>query len=241
MLNTNDYKLKKHFIVRDIYYTFVGIKDNFMEIVIIVSIVIAAYVLGSIPSAVWIGKTFYGVDVRQHGSHNAGATNTMRVLGRRAALPVFVIDAGKGYAAVMLSFLSPLEPFSEPFIYLRIVLIAAAILGHIFPLFANFKGGKGVATIAGCLIAMAPIPLACSFVVFLIILFTTHYVSLGSITAGAMFPLFVYLKFMVMSEPVSPTMVGFGVVVAIMLLLTHRKNFARLKNGTESKTYLFKK
>lgn len=211
-----------------------------MEIIVIATLIIAAYLLGSIPSAVWIGKTFFGVDVREHGSHNAGATNVMRVLGRRAALPVFIIDAGKGYAAVMISFLSPLVPFSEPFIYLRLALIVAVILGHIFPVFAKFRGGKGVATMAGCLIAMAPIPLACSFLVFSVILLTTHYVSLGSIVGGALFPLFVYLKFIVMAEPVSPTLVGFGVLVAAMLLITHRKNFVRLKNGTESKTYIFK-
>lgn len=212
-----------------------------MDIIIIISLVILAYLLGSIPSAVWIGKRFYGIDVREHGSHNAGATNTMRVLGRRAALPVFVIDAAKGYAAVMISFLSPLEPFSEPFMYLRIVLIAAAILGHIFPVFAGFKGGKGVATISGCLIAMAPIPLACSFLCFIIILLTTHYVSLGSITGGVLFPLFVYLKFVIWGEPVSPTLIVFGFIVTIMLLITHRKNFKRIIDGTESKTYPFKR
>lgn len=212
-----------------------------MDVVIIISLIIAAYILGSIPSSVWIGKSFYGVDVREHGSHNAGATNTMRVLGRRAALPVFIIDAGKGYAAVMLSFLSQLVPFSEQFIYLRIGLIAAVILGHIFPIFASFRGGKGVATIAGCMIAMSPIPLACSFSVFCIILLTTHYVSLGSIIGGSLFPIFVYLKFIIFGEPISPTLIGFGIVVAAMLLFTHRKNFKRLKEGTESKTYLFTK
>lgn len=212
-----------------------------MDILIIVLLIIAAYILGSIPSAVWIGKAFYGVDVREHGSHNAGATNTMRVLGRKAAIPVFIIDAGKGYAAVMISFLSPLTPFSEPFINLRIVLIAMAIVGHIFPLFANFKGGKGVATVAGCLIAMAPIPLACSFLVFCIVLFTTHYVSLGSICAGALFPIFVLLKFIIFGEPISPTLIIFSLLVAAMLLFTHRKNYKRLLSGTESKTYLFKR
>lgn len=212
-----------------------------MEIVIIVSLIIVAYLLGSIPSSVWIGRIFYGVDVRRHGSRNAGATNTLRVLGRRAALPVFIIDAGKGYAAVMLSFLSALVPFSEQFIYLRIGLIAAVILGHIFPLFAGFRGGKGVATISGCLIAMAPIPLACSFAVFIIIFLWTHYVSLGSIVGGVLFPLFVYLKFVIWGEPISPTLIGFGIIVAAMLLFTHRKNFKRLKDGTESKTYPFKK
>lgn len=212
-----------------------------MDVLTIIGLIIAAYLLGSIPSAVWIGKAFFKTDVRDHGSHNAGATNVLRVLGKKAALPVFVIDAGKGYVAVMISYLSPLTPFNEPFINLRIALIASVILGHIFPIFANFRGGKGVATVAGCLIAMAPIPLAFSFLTFVVAFFISHYVSLGSIIAGAMFPIYTCLKFIIFNEPFSPTLFIFSLIVAGMLLFTHRKNFARLKDGTESKTYLFKK
>ena len=108
-------------------------------------LVIVAYLLGSIPSAVWIGKRFYGIDVREHGSHNAGATNTLRTLGRRAALPVFAIDILKGFTAVMLSHLSGYAPGSDAMFNFKIMLVAAAVVGHIFPIFAGFKGGKGVA------------------------------------------------------------------------------------------------
>lgn len=218
-----------------------------MEVVLVISLIIGAYLLGSIPSAVWIGKWFFKVDVREHGSGNAGATNVLRVLGRKAALPVFLIDAAKGYAAVMLSWLSSLEPesvfapYSEWFVNLRIILMVAAILGHIFPIFAGFRGGKGVATIAGCMVALAPIPLACSFVVFIVILAAWHYVSLGSIMGAITFPIWMVLKFIIFDEPISPTMVIFSFVVAGVLVFMHRKNIARLREHTESKTYIIKR
>ena len=203
---------------------------------ITVLLLLGAYLLGSIPSAVWIGKRFYGVDVREHGSRNAGATNTLRVLGRRAALPVFAIDFLKGFAAVKLSWLSVYPADSGEMFTLRIALIVAVVLGHIFPIFARFKGGKGVATLAGAVLSMATFPLLLSMVTFVVVLLLSKYVSLSSITAGISFPL--YLAF-VFHE--SPQMVWFGVLVAAVLLVTHRKNIRRLLNGTESKIYLFRK
>lgn len=198
-------------------------------------LIVAGYLLGSIPSAVWIGKWFYGTDVREHGSHNAGATNTLRVLGRRAALPVFIIDAAKGYGAVMLSHFTDLE--GDAFFFLKIGLTAAAILGHIFPVFASFKGGKGVATLAGCMLAITPIPMVMGLATFVIVLAATHYVSLGSITGGVLFPVYIIIA----NGFHSPYKIAFGVLVAVVLLITHRKNIKRLREGTESKTYLFLK
>lgn len=198
-------------------------------------LIVAGYLLGSIPSAVWIGKWFYGTDVREHGSHNAGATNTLRVLGRRAALPVFIIDAAKGYGAVMLSHFTDLE--GDAFFFLKIGLTAAAILGHIFPVFASFKGGKGVATLAGCMLAITPIPMVMGLATFVIVLAMTHYVSLGSITGGVLFPVYI----IIVNGFHSPYKIAFGVLVAVVLLITHRKNIKRLREGTESKTYLFLK
>lgn len=198
-------------------------------------LIVAGYLLGSIPSAVWIGKWFYGTDVREHGSHNAGATNTLRVLGRRAALPVFIIDAAKGYGAVMLSHFTDLE--GDAFFFLKIGLTAAAILGHIFPVFASFKGGKGVATLAGCMLAITPIPMVMGLATFVIVLAVTHYVSLGSITGGVLFPVYIVIA----NGFHSPYKIAFGVLVAVVLLITHRKNIKRLREGTESKTYLFLK
>ena len=196
-------------------------------------LIIAGYLLGSIPSAVWIGKWFYHTDVREHGSHNAGATNTLRVLGRRAALPVFVIDAAKGYAAVMLSHFAELE--GDALFFLKIGLTAAAILGHIFPLFAGFKGGKGVATMAGCMLAIAPVPMLLGLATFIVVLAATHYVSLGSMTGGVLFPVYIIL----IDGFHSPYKIGLGVFVAVVLLITHRKNIQRLRAGTENKTCLF--
>ena len=207
---------------------------------ITVLLLIGAYLLGSIPSAVWIGKRFYGIDVREHGSRNAGATNTLRVLGRKAAVPVFIIDFLIGFVAVKLSLLAPhyadYQADSVELFTLQITLIVAVVLGHIFPVFAKFKGGKGVATLAGTVLSMATFPLLLSMLTFFIILALSHYVSLSSITAGISFPL--YLAFIFHEDE---KMVGFGIVVAIVLLITHRKNIRRLLNGTESKIYLFKK
>lgn len=202
-------------------------------ILLILVLIVVAYLLGSIPSAVWIGKWFYGVDVRDHGSHNAGATNVLRVLGRRAALPVFIIDGAKGYGAVLLSYCTDFD--GEAQFYLRMALTVAVILGHIFPIFAGFRGGKGVATITGCMFGIAPIAVLLCLITFIVTLFFSHYVSLGSMVAGCCFPFYIYMS----DGWSSPSKIIFGVVVAILLVITHRKNIKRLREGSESKTYLF--
>lgn len=203
--------------------------------IVTILLVIAAYLLGSIPSAVWIGKRFYGIDVREHGSRNAGATNTLRVLGRRAAMPVLLLDMAKGFAAVMLYHLSPYKGTEFEF-YLKLILVVAVVVGHIFPLFAGFKGGKGVATIGGALLGMYPPAILLCLLTFLVILAISHYVSLSSMIAGAMFPVYMVLVF----GETDPPMIIFGCVVAIALIITHRRNIKRLLNGTESKIYLWK-
>ncbi len=199
-------------------------------------LVILAYLLGSIPSAVWIGKKYYGIDIREHGSKNAGATNTLRVLGRRAALPVFAIDMAKGFVAVMMANFSTFLQGSEGMFTFKIILVAAAVLGHIFPVFAGFRGGKGVATLAGAVLGVYPPAVILCIITFLIVLMVSHYVSLGSMVAGCAFPLYLCLVF----GERSPALLIFGCVIAVLLLFTHRKNIQRLWNGTESKTYLFK-
>jgi len=208
-----------------------------MDIFILILIIIAAYLLGSIPSAVLVGKKMYGIDVREHGSHNAGATNTMRVLGRRAGLLVFLMDGIKGYAAVMLGWLAPLDPDSEMLVIFRLILVIVAVLGHIFPVFAGFRGGKGVATATGCLLALTPMPILMCFAVFTIVFFATNYVSLGSMSGGILYPVFVYFVW----GDHSPTMLVFSILVAVMLVFTHRNNIRRLRAGAESKTYIFRK
>lgn len=198
-------------------------------------LLVCAYLLGSIPSAVWISKRFYGMDIREHGSKNAGATNVLRVLGRRAALPVFLIDAAKGFAAVKLYRLSPWTDDPDLIFYFKLVLVIAVVLGHIFPIFAGFRGGKGVATMTGSVLAVYPPAVLLCLATFVVVLIITHYVSVSSMTAGALFP--IYTRF-VFGNTYVPLLV-FGCMAAAMLIYTHRKNIGRLIKGTESKIYIF--
>ena len=202
-----------------------------------VLIAIAAYLLGSIPSAVWIGRSLYGVDVREHGSHNAGATNTLRVLGKKVALMVFAVDFFKGFAAASLCSLSNFEAGSDLYFLFKISLIILAVLGHIFPIFAGFRGGKGVATLAGAGTALLPWAVLICLGVFLVVLAISHYVSLSSMIAGATFPIVVYFVFNYQSMP----LIVFSIAVSILLIITHRKNIGRLIRKEESKIYLFKR
>ena len=149
------------------------------------TMIIIAYLLGSIPSAVWIGKKYYGIDIREYGSKNAGTTNMLRVLGRRAALPVFGLDFLKGFVAVTIIDLMKYDSVfadgaNENWFYiLRFIAVFAAVVGHIFPIFANFRGGKGVATLVGAIMGVnAPLVLLC-FGVWFLVLMVTHYVSLA--------------------------------------------------------------
>jgi len=151
--------------------------------------ILIAYLLGSIPNAVWIGKKYYGIDIREHGSRNAGTTNMLRVLGRRAALPVFALDVLKGFVAVaLLGLLKYDDNISDIWlINLKIIAVFAAVLGHIFPVFAHFKGGKGVATLVGAVLGIHPITVLLCFGIWFIVLMITHYVSLLVDDRGMLF------------------------------------------------------
>lgn len=194
--------------------------------------VLVAYLLGSIPTAVWVGKTFYGVDVRESGSGNAGATNTIRVLGLKAGIPVLLVDVFKGLTAVLLAapiyqLLGGLEVSAG----LLLAVAAAAVLGHAFPVFASFKGGKGVATLLGLGFGIYPWAAFCVLLLFTVVLLISGYVSLSSISAGIAFPFFVIFLFP--ADHVFFTVLS--IAVAVFLPITHRKNIKRLLNGTESK------
>jgi acyl phosphate:glycerol-3-phosphate acyltransferase len=194
--------------------------------------IILAYVIGSVPSAVWVGKLFYGIDVREHGSGNAGATNVIRVLGYKAGIPVMILDVFKGWASVQVVFLFPHPGLSEDFItYVRICMAFAAVLGHVFPVFAGFKGGKGVGTLAGVAIALYPTALLVVLVLFISILALTKYVSLASIICGVSFPLIVIF----ITRQYHPGLMILSVVVAVFIPLTHLKNIKRLIRGEENK------
>lgn len=199
---------------------------------------VAAYLLGSVSSAVWVARR-HGINIRDYGSGNAGATNVLRVLGPKAALPVFAFDFLKGLCAVLLAGFTALDPAENPELCTayEIVLGACAVTGHIFPLFASFKGGKGVATIAGVIAAIAPLPMLLSLAVFVAVFAATHYVSLGSISAAVSFPLFVIVLFGMALKPETTgnTLKIFSLAASLMIILTHRKNIRRLRNGSENK------
>lgn len=198
----------------------------------LILIIISAYILGSIPSSVWIGKLFFDVDVREHGSGNAGTTNTIRTLGYKAGVPVFIIDALKGWFAVYMTkiIFSYFPDMTMPD-YMQIVAAAMAVVGHIFPVFAGFRGGKGVATLLGIGFGLIPIPTLIALGVFTIVLLCFGYVSLASIMATVILPFVTY--FFVMPE--SPLLLILTAAVAIFVPITHRNNIKRLKEGTENK------
>jgi glycerol-3-phosphate acyltransferase PlsY len=203
-----------------------------MTITYIILEILAAYLLGSVPSAVWIGKLLYGIDVRQHGSGNAGATNVIRVLGYKAGVPVMLFDVFKGWLAVQLAIWIPVPGLSpDLMVYVRIVMALAAVLGHVFPLYAGFKGGKGVGTIAGAGISLFPVAILLVLVIFIVVLAITHYVSLSSILASLAFPLVVIFVMGIRH----PGLVGLSLLVALFIPATHYKNIRRLLKGEEHK------
>ena len=195
-------------------------------------LIILAYLIGSIPTSVWVSKQFFDIDIREYGSGNAGATNTFRVLGSKWGSFVMLVDVIKGVVATSLYLLLPHYLTNELHqTNFMLGLGIASILGHIFPIWANFKGGKGVATLLGMAVAIQPIVAVCCIGVFLIVLFLTRFVSLSSILAGIAFMVFILFVF---NE--QPTFYRiFAVMVALMVVLTHQKNIGRILNGTESK------
>jgi glycerol-3-phosphate acyltransferase PlsY len=194
-----------------------------------------AYLMGSIPTAVWVGQWFYGIDIREFGSGNAGATNTFRVLGKKAGIPVLLFDILKGFLAVQLTPYAIAEiPGSNSYVNFQIVLGICALIGHIFPVFVGFRGGKGIATLLGIILAMHTPAALLSIGVFLFVFLLTRYVSLGSITAALAFPLIITLAY----EPKSSSLVVFGIFISIMVLITHQRNIERLLRRSESRVNL---
>ncbi len=193
---------------------------------------ILAYLIGSLPTAVWAGKWLRGIDLREHGSGNAGATNAMRVLGPRIGLTVLFIDALKGVAAVALASLVRVY-FTSPgwFVVFQILLGAMAILGHVLPIFASFKGGKGIATLLGVVFILYPEAFLICLVVFLAVFLTTRYVSLGSLAAAIALPVVVIW---VKDVSLLPKVI-FAISIALFVPITHRNNIKRLLRGKENR------
>lgn len=191
-----------------------------------------SYCLGSIPTAVWISRTVHGIDIRDYGSGNAGATNTFRVLGSRWGSIVMLVDVLKGFIGTSLYIFLPIYLLDElQRTNFMIALGLAAVIGHIFPIWAGFRGGKGVATLLGMAIAIQPIVAACCLAVFFLALLLTRFVSLSSILAGICFMVCILFIF----NEKEPLYRIFAVLVALMVVITHQKNIGRLIRGTESK------
>lgn len=200
-------------------------------------LIVFAYCIGSVPTAVWISKSFFGIDIREYGSGNAGATNTFRVLGSKWGTIVMIVDILKGVVATSLYILLPDYLHDElQRTNLMIGLGLAAVIGHIFPIWANFKGGKGVATLLGMAVAIQPLVAVCCIGVFLLVLYLTRFVSLSSILAGVAFMVFILFIF---NEKQTLYRI-FAVMVALMVVLTHQKNIGRILKGTESKIPILK-
>jgi glycerol-3-phosphate acyltransferase PlsY len=202
-----------------------------------VILILLAYLIGSVPTAVWISKYFFKIDIRDYGSGNAGATNTFRVLGSKWGTFVMLVDVLKGIIATSLYILLPYYLTDEwDRTNFMIGLGLAAVLGHIFPIWVGFRGGKGVATLLGMAVAIQPLVALCCVGVFLIVLYLTRFVSLSSILAGLSFMVFILFIF---NEKETLYRI-FAVLVALMVILTHQKNIGRILKGTESKIPLFR-
>ena len=202
-----------------------------------VFLIILSYLIGSIPTSVWVSKYFFEIDIRDYGSGNAGATNTYRILGKKWGTFVMIADMVKGVIGTSLYIFLPFYLTHElQRTNLMIGLGLAAVVGHIFPIWADFKGGKGVATLFGMAVAIQPLVALCCVGVFLLVLYLTRFVSLSSILAGVSFMVFILFIF---NEHETLYRI-FAVLVALMIVLTHQKNITRILKGTESKVPILK-
>jgi glycerol-3-phosphate acyltransferase PlsY len=200
----------------------------------IIALACLAYLLGSVPSSVWLGKALKGIDLREHGSGNAGATNAFRVLGKPIGSAVLILDMLKGFLAVNLTHLQNfIETGTEHFMMLKIGFGLLAVVGHIFPVFAGFRGGKGVATVAGVALAIHPFAALSAMGVYLVVFLVTRISALGSLVAVLTYPVWIIWVFR--SEYL--TIRIFSLVVVVLILITHRSNILRLVRGQENSLF----
>ncbi len=213
--------------------------------IILIGILFLSYVIGSTPTSIIMGKVIRGIDIRDHGSGNAGGTNVFRVLGWKPALVVVIIDAFKGWfpAAILAKAWLAYTPIPDLGV-LQILCGFAAVLGHTYTIFAGFKGGKGVGTLAGMLIAMFPVAFPLCLIVFVVTLILTGYVSLSSIMAAVFLPLFLLILPPLTGIDTPLSLLVFGLLIPWFIIYTHRSNIQRLRNGTENrfdKAMIFRK
>ena len=198
-------------------------------------VIVLSYLLGSIPTSILVSRILRGIDIREFGSKNAGATNVYRVMGLGPALFVGIVDGAKGAAAVLLISRiaiggAALDPGS-----IQIAAGMSAIVGHSWTVFAGFKGGRGVMTAAGAWIALAPIPVLIAVAVWCILTFSTGYVSVGSISAAAVLPIALFVGRFGLNAEISNALLGFGCAVGGLIILRHRANIGRLIRGEENR------
>ncbi len=194
-----------------------------------------SYLMGSFPTSIVTGKVLKGIDIRQHGSGNAGATNVFRVLGWKAGIFVLLVDMLKGFIPAFWIYKLAVGQVNLPPIDLQIIAGLSAVFGHIWTIFAGFKGGKGVGTGAGVVIALAPFAVLIALLVFIVTVAATRYVSLGSILASITVPLVVILQKTIGGQPVPLELIVFTLFIPLLILYTHRSNIQRLVSGTENK------
>jgi len=199
--------------------------------------IVISYLIGSIPVAVWIGKKYRGIDIREHGSQNAGATNTFRVFGKKLGWIVLTLDVTKGFLASILPLFIADNYSENQLLLFQLVTSLACIIGHVFPIFAQFRGGKGVASSLGIIIGINPVSAAISLGIFIIIFLLFKYVSLGAIITAISYPFVSY--FLVKEDTL--VMIVFSVLLGLLIIISHRKNIKRLINGEESRMNLSKR
>jgi acyl phosphate:glycerol-3-phosphate acyltransferase len=219
------------------------------SVIAVLIVILISYLIGSIPTAVWVGKLFYRIDIRDYGSGNAGATNSFRVLGWKCGVFVSLIDILKGFVAAYYVSQIGFELGGIPKyafniwnidVFVRITAGLSAVLGHIYPIYAGFKGGKGVITAAGMLLGVEPISISLALTVFVVVLFTSRYASLASILATFSYPLFLlFMRYGLGMEYIDGSLMVLGSVVAIGILLKHTDNIKRLLNGRENRIKSF--
>ena len=200
-------------------------------------LILLAYLIGSIPTALLISRKFFGIDIRDYGSGNMGATNAFRVMGPKFGTIIMILDIFKGMMAVGLFYFLPYYLTNElERTNFMMALGLSAVMGHIFPIFANFKGGKGVATLLGMLIAVQPVVALCCVGVFVLVLYLTRYVSLSSILGAIMLPVSVLW---IWNEHELSYRI-FALIVAFIVIITHQKNIGRLIRGAETRIPILK-
>jgi glycerol-3-phosphate acyltransferase PlsY len=206
---------------------------------LLVCLTLLGYLIGSIPTALWFGRRFHGIDIREHGSKNAGATNTFRVLGKKMGWTVLIIDVLKGTlsATLPLFFSAFFQGYKDEQLILQLTTSFAAVFGHVFPIYADFRGGKGVATSLGIVFGINPLAAFICLVLFLIVFILSRFVSLGAICAALLFPI---VSYYVLGND-TRIMIIFSIVLSSLVVIAHRKNISRLLKGEENKMNLLKR